>query len=155
MKTYPIQTPLGPLLARANDEALYSLQFVDTKETPNTFISNPIIDSIRQELDQYFEGKLKQFKTPLFLSGTSFQIAVWNELRKIPYAKTISYLTLAKAIQNPKAYRAAAQANGANSLPIIIPCHRVIYLDGTLGGYSSGLERKKWLLEHERAHGPT
>ena len=109
------------------------------------------IHSIGQELAAYFRGDLREFKTPLHLLGTPFQKRVWKELKKIPYGTCVSYSFLAEAIGKPKAYRAVANANASNSLPIMIPCHRVIYADSSLGGYNSGVERKKWLIEHESA----
>ncbi|MES2273988.1 MAG: methylated-DNA--[protein]-cysteine S-methyltransferase, partial [Chlamydiota bacterium] len=111
---------------------------------------NPPIDSIERELSQYFEGTLRAFTTPLFLLGTPFQRAVWEELKKIPHGETRSYGEIARAIDKPSAFRAVAQANGANQLAIVIPCHRVINTNGELGGYAGGLTRKKWFLEHEK-----
>ncbi len=108
------------------------------------------ISSIEKELSQYFDGTLREFKTPLCLLGSPFQKQVWEELKKIPSGQTRSYLELAASIGKPSAVRAVAQANGANQLSIIIPCHRVINTNGELGGYGGGLTRKKWLIEHER-----
>jgi len=103
-----------------------------------------------QELHQYFEGKITQFKTPIvFLKGTPFQKTVWKNLLKIPYGQTRSYRWLAEKSARPKAFRAAGSANGKNAIPIVIPCHRVINSNKALGGYSSGLERKKALLKLE------
>lgn len=104
----------------------------------------------RRQLTEYFRGTRRIFRVPLHLSGTAFQKKVWRRLIKIPYGKTISYAGLARAIGHPKAYRAVANACGQNPLPILIPCHRVIASDGKLGGYSSGLKRKRWLLRHEQ-----
>jgi methylated-DNA-[protein]-cysteine S-methyltransferase len=104
--------------------------------------------SIKQ-LDEYFCKKRKEFDIPLLLIGTAFQKNVWNELLKIPYGKTISYKSLAKNCGDEKAFRAVANANGANALGIIIPCHRVIASDGTLGGYAGGLTMKQNLLHLE------
>lgn len=151
MKKYTLNTPLGELVATGDDEALYRLDFVDMHE-PNDVAQGKTksIISIEKELKDYFAGKLKAFKTPLVLRGTPFQKQVWQALIDIPYGQTISYLQLAKAVGRDKAYRACGTANGANPLCIIIPCHRVINANGELGGYSSGLERKKWLLKHEK-----
>src|SRR3990167_8431232 len=91
-----------------------------------------------------------RFKTPLHLLGTPFQKRVWAALQRIPLGQTQSYLDVAKTIQHPKAVRAVARANGANSLALIIPCHRVICSSGELGGYGGGVSRKKWLLQHEQ-----
>lgn len=108
------------------------------------------INSIEKELKIYFEGNLLEFKTPLQLLGSPFQKRVWEALKKIPPGETRSYSDLAIAIGRPSAFRAVAQANGANQLAIIIPCHRVINSNGELGGYAGGLTRKKWLIIHER-----
>jgi len=147
-KSFWIDTPLGPLLAIADDSSLYALEFTPRKLPPPTGRNSPI-DQIEQELNLYFEGKLQTFSTPLSPIGTPFQKDVWEALEKIPYGETISYSQLAINVNNPRGYRAVAQANGRNPLPIIIPCHRVINKGGGLGGYSVGIERKQWLLELE------
>jgi AraC family transcriptional regulator of adaptative response/methylated-DNA-[protein]-cysteine methyltransferase len=105
--------------------------------------------SIELELKNYFEGKLKIFTTPLFLLGSPFQQRVWKELLKIPYGTTRSYAAQATSMGEPKAIRAVANANGANQLAIVIPCHRIINTNGALGGYGGGIARKEWLLQHE------
>jgi len=105
-------------------------------------------------VDDYFAGKPASFEAlPLDLQGSPFQLRVWQELQKIPRGETVSYQELAKHIGRPRAARAVGQACGANPIPILIPCHRVIAANGSLGGYSSGLERKRWLLKHEGAKG--
>lgn len=164
LKAAWIDTKLGPMIAIANDNALYLLEFVDRRglereverlriKTNSAIIpgTTPPIESIEQELKLYFDGKLKQFKTPIYLLGSPFQKRVWEELARIPYGETRSYTDMAKAIGNPAAIRAAATANGANSLALVIPCHRVINSNGELGGYAGGLVRKKWIIEHEKA----
>jgi AraC family transcriptional regulator of adaptative response/methylated-DNA-[protein]-cysteine methyltransferase len=108
------------------------------------------LDSIERELDQYFKGTLRGFATPLAPKGTAFQQSVWEELCKIPYGETISYTELSNRLGNPLAIRAVAAANGANQLAIVIPCHRVIAANGDLHGYSGGLDRKRFLIDHER-----
>jgi methylated-DNA-[protein]-cysteine S-methyltransferase len=107
------------------------------------------------QLDNYFAGTLTSFTFPILQNGTEFQQNVWKELVRIPFGKTISYLELSKRLGNTKVIRAAASANGKNSLAIVVPCHRVIGTSGTLVGYAGGLWRKKWLLDHEAkyAHG--
>ncbi|PLR77377.1 bifunctional transcriptional activator/DNA repair enzyme protein Ada [Bacillus sp. V3-13] len=162
LKAAWLDTKLGPMIAIADEEALYLLEFVDRRglereverlrhKTKSAIIPGETepIRSIKTELDQYFDGKLTEFKTPLFFLGSPFQRRVWDELRKIPYGQTVSYSGLAAAIGKPSAFRAAANANGANQLAIIIPCHRVINTNGELGGYAGGLTRKKWLINHE------
>lgn len=162
LKAAWIDTPLGPMIAIANEEALFLLEFVDRRglereierlrqRTKSAIIpgSTKPINSIEKELNLYFEGNLKEFKTPYFLLGSPFQKSVWNELMKIPYGETRSYSQQATGIGRPSAFRAVAQANGANQLAIIIPCHRVINMNGDWGGYGGGLSRKKWLINHE------
>lgn len=101
------------------------------------------------ELCQYFAGERQQFTIPLLLFGTPFQRQVWQALCQIPYGQTISYKQLAQSIGKPSAYRACANANGKNPISLIVPCHRVIAYDGTLGGYTGGLDIKKTLLAIE------
>lgn len=165
LKASWLDTPLGPMLAVADEDALRLLEFVDRrgleleierlrKRTKLPVIpgsSSPIL-SIEQELNQYFEGKLKIFTTPLYPLGSPFQRRTWEALMRIPYGETRSYLEQAEAIGKPSAYRAVANANGANQIAIVIPCHRIIAHDGGLGGYGGGLHRKKWLLDLEKAH---
>ena len=102
------------------------------------------------QLDEYFQGKRKDFTLPLASRGTPFQDKVWQELRRIPHGQTLSYDELARRVGQPTAQRAVARANGANCVAILIPCHRVIGKDGTLTGYGGGLWRKRLLLELER-----
>lgn len=163
LKASWLDTYLGPMVAIASEEALYLLEFVDRRglelevERMRKRLKSPIIPgktapiaSIEKELEEYFSGQRTIFTTPIQRLGTPFQNKVWDELMKIPCGETRSYADIAKAIGKPTAYRAVAQANGANQLAIIIPCHRVISSDGTLGGYAGGLARKEWLLNIER-----
>lgn len=157
-----LPTVLGNMLAIADEKALYVLEFIepgDLNETLDLFkrktkatlllgMPQPL-NSIKNELKLYFKGTLKKFETPITCVGTPFQKQVWKALQKIPFGKTKSYLDIAKDIQKPTAVRAAANANGANSMAIIIPCHRVIQSNGEIGGYAGGIERKQWLLNHE------
>ncbi len=151
-------TPLGKVLAIADEETLHLLEFVERRGLEKQVegldqnivpgITEPIL-SIKDELKQYFEGNLREFNTPIVSHGTPFQIQVWEALQKIPPGETRSYLDIAVAIGKPTACRAVARANASNRLAIIIPCHRVINANGMLGGYAGGLIRKKWLLNHE------
>ena len=147
--TYAYSSPLGTILLESNKDHLLSAGFKDDAfaidNNPNTVINETIL-----QLDDYFAGKRLHFDIPIFPSGTAFQQQVWQELLKIPYGVTITYLQLAKRLGNVKSIRAAASANGKNPLAIIIPCHRVVGAGGQLTGYAGGLHRKKWLLEHER-----
>lgn len=165
LKTSWLDTPLGPMVAIASDDALYLLEFVDcrglereverlqqrTKFAIIPGTTAPII-SIRQELKAWFDGELKVFKTPLVLLGSPFQKSVWEALCRIPYGETRSYLEQAAMIERPSACRAVANANGANQLAIVIPCHRIINSNGDLGGYGGGIARKQCLIDHERQH---
>ena len=163
LKASWLDTKLGPMIAIANDDALYLLEFVDRRglereverlrvRTKSAIIPGhtEVISLIEKELALYFEGKLLEFKTPLFLLGSAFQKQVWKALKKIPSGKTRSYADIAKAVGKPSAFRAVANANGANQLAIVIPCHRVINTNGELGGYGGGITRKQWLINHEK-----
>lgn len=163
LKTKLLQTPLGPMLAIGDDKALYFLDFLERKSFANQIeklkrqTNLPILPgsslplaSIEDELKLFFSGKLKEFKTPIAYTGLPFQIRVWQELKKIPAGTTSSYQALALNIGNTKACRAVARANSTNKLAIIIPCHRVINSDGGLGGYAGGVNRKEWLIQHEK-----
>ena len=110
----------------------------------------PIIEETIKQLDEYFNLQRKEFDIPLLMVGTSFQKNVWNALINVPYSKTSTYLQLAKDISNEKAVRAVANANGANAMSIIIPCHRIIGTNGELTGYAGGLPTKKRLLDLEQ-----
>ena len=110
---------------------------------------NQPLESITEEIAAYFKGKLHSFNTPLELLGTPFQQEAWKALLRIPYGATKSYQDQATSMTRPSAVRAVANANGTNKLALIVPCHRIISHNGTLGGYGGGLERKKWLLHHE------
>ncbi len=158
-----IETELGEMFSLSSEEYLYLLEFNDTHKKEKKLIrfkkffgvdfiesENEITAKVKEEIELYFSGNLFQFTVPIKLFGTDFQKKVWKELMKIPYGQTISYKELAFRVGNEKAYRAVANANGANSIPIIIPCHRVINKNGNMGGFSAGIHRKKWLLEHER-----
>lgn len=114
--------------------------------------TTPLLENCIQQLNEYFVGKRHEFSLPLHLVGTEFQQKVWKAMQTIPYGETISYKDEAQRVGNIKAVRAVAQANGANPIPIIIPCHRVINADGTIGGYSSGIEKKRYLLDLEHKH---
>lgn len=126
------------------DIRLRKILQADYEESPS-----PVIEEARKQLDEYFEGKRTTFDIPLLFAGTEFQKSVWHELLKIPYGKTISYGELAKRLGMPRAVRAVANANGANAISIITPCHRVIGSNHSLTGYAGGLNAKKKLLELE------
>ena len=113
--------------------------------------SDPVIENTKTQLNEYLDGTKKEFDIPLLMVGTDFQKSVWNALIEIPYGNTSSYLNLAQSIDNKKAVRAVAAANGANAISIIVPCHRIIGSDGKLVGYAGGLPVKKRLLELEKS----
>jgi AraC family transcriptional regulator, regulatory protein of adaptative response / methylated-DNA-[protein]-cysteine methyltransferase len=165
LKASCLDTPLGPMMAIADEEALYLLEFVDRRgleyevkclrlKTKSEIIPGHTASSrsIENELNQYFDGRLTEFKTPLFFLGSLFQKRVWEELQKIPFGETRSYSDIAAAIGKPTACRAVARANSANQLAIIVPCHRVINANGDLGGYSAGVTRKQLLIDRENDH---
>lgn len=122
---------------------------INTKETTKLQPDDPFMFNVFTELKEYFDMKRTKFTAPLDIKGTAFQMKVWNELMKIPFGKTVPYKAIAEGIGNPKAVRAVGRANGANPVPVIIPCHRVIANDGKLGGYSAGEGIKEKLLEIE------
>ncbi len=158
-----VATPLGEMLAVFGGKGLCLLEFVGQKQLEQEitavqkalrgqfiFQENEQTQLLRQELDLYFQGRLKVFATPLEMIGTAFQQQVWNALLTIPYGETRSYKEQAQQLGNPKAIRAVAAANGQNKVSILIPCHRIIGSDGKLIGYAGGLNRKQSLLALER-----
>ena len=146
--TFPIATVAGGFRAAFAASGLRRLLFSDapTKETP----PDPRARRLAEELDQYFRGERTSFTIPLDPRGTPFQLRVWEELRAIPYGQTRSYLEVATAIGAPERVRAVGAANGANPIPILVPCHRVIGSDGSLVGFGAGLDWKRKLLDVER-----
>ncbi|WP_228527515.1 bifunctional transcriptional activator/DNA repair enzyme AdaA [Pararhodonellum marinum] len=163
-----IETPLGTMVACASPEGICLLEFTDRKmletslkklaKSLNATIiqgANVHFETLEMELSAYFEGKLKNFETPLHLIGSEFQLCVWNMLKDIPYGATRSYKQQAEAIGKPSSVRAVANANGMNKIAILIPCHRVIGTDGQLTGYGGGIWRKKKLLMLEKTLPPS
>ena len=158
-----ILTPLGPMLAGATDKGICLLEFTDRRmlETQIKRLrkligselvpgKNRYFEPLSKQLNEYFEGTRKEFDVPLVVPGTDFQKTVWQELQTISYGTTRCYEAQAVAIQNPKAIRAVARANGDNRIAIIIPCHRVIGKDGSMTGYGGKIWRKEYLLNLER-----
>ncbi|HZO17984.1 MAG TPA: methylated-DNA--[protein]-cysteine S-methyltransferase [Gemmatimonadaceae bacterium] len=147
-----ISSPIGMLALTSNGHALTQLLLADG-DTPEPADvpadADPIFGEARAQLEAYFDARLTRFDLPLDPHGTEFQRRVWDALREIPYAETISYAELARRVGNPKAMRAVGAANGRNPLMIVVPCHRVIGADGSLTGFGAGIERKRWLLDHE------
>ena len=161
-----VESPVSPLLLGATDAGLCAVEFVgrtdlngqltelqDSLRTPVVPGTNRYIQQATRELAEYFAGQRKDFTVPLDVKGTPFQRAVWGQLTRIPYGQTCSYEDFARAVnKSPTACRAVGQANGRNRIVILIPCHRVVNKDGSLGGYGGGLSRKRFLLELERKH---
>ena len=148
-----IETPAGTVEIGVDGGALVSLIFVDHSDAPTDVSAGDDPSGVVDRLRRYFEGDLHAIDdVPVrFDRGTDFQHAVWNALRTIPVGETISYAELARRVGRPSAFRAVGAANGQNPVGVVVPCHRVIASDGTLGGYAGGLDRKRWLLVHEGA----
>ena len=147
-----ITTPIGRLTLVASSKGLQQVIFgarkLSTTKSAPTKASDHLTQTERQ-LREYFAGKRKKFSTKLDISGTEFQESVWYALNKIGYGKTVSYAQQAKLVRKPRAFRAVGSANGKNPVAIILPCHRVVASDGTLGGYGGGLAIKRKLLALE------
>ena len=149
-----LDSPVGPLLIAGDNDALRFIAFPDKgrarKPEPGwTEGMHGAVAAAVAQLREYFAGRRKEFDLPLAPEGTAFQRNVWKCLQSIPYGATISYAELARRAGNPKAARAVGSANGRNQIPIVIPCHRVIAADGTLGGFGGGLTVKQQLLDLE------
>jgi methylated-DNA-[protein]-cysteine S-methyltransferase len=145
-----VDSPIGPLGLVASDAALEGVLFDGRKLRSDG--RSPVLDEAARQLDAYFEGELVRFDLPLALNGTDFQRRCWLALATIPYGQTVSYGEQARrlGLRSDRA-RAVGAANGANPLPIVLPCHRVIGADGSLTGFGGGLHVKRFLLEHEGA----
>jgi methylated-DNA-[protein]-cysteine S-methyltransferase len=145
-----IKSPIGDLLIAENSSAVIAIHFKQIEPDNHSWKRvNSLKTEIVEQLQEYFRGERFEFNVPLAPQGTPFQMRVWDGLQEIPYGQTLSYLDLAKRIGTPEAVRAVGAANGANPLPIVIPCHRVIGHNGKLVGYGGGLEIKKYLLSME------
>jgi methylated-DNA-[protein]-cysteine S-methyltransferase len=148
-------TPVGKLAIVASEVAITELEFLSPKSSLRDFSNSPyakaLVDLAATELGEYFEGKRKQFDFKLEPTGTKFQKQVWLQIQKVPFGETVSYGAIAKALRKPNAARAVGGAVGANPIPILIACHRVMGSSGDLTGYSggNGLPTKKKLLELE------
>ena len=145
MYTRNYDSPLGRIVLACDDEGLMSLGFDDAEHESS---SHPVLDEAKKWLDVYFSGGVPDFTPPLNLKGTAFQLRVWDFLRSIPYGHTMTYGRIAQALSCGSA-QAIGQAVGHNPIAIIIPCHRVLGSDGSLTGYSGGIERKTALLKLE------
>lgn len=152
-----LDSPIGHLLLAADERGLRYIGF-ELGRHP-VWVGDDwrrdagALRAARAQLDAYFAGELTEFDLPLAAHGSEFDLRVWEELRRIPYAATLSYGELARRVGDPLAARAVGAANGRNPLPIVVPCHRVIGADGSLTGFGGGLATKKFLLEHEQRYG--
>lgn len=160
-----IETAAGSMVACSVDEGICLLEFSGRKilsseygylskyfQSEITEGKNDLLSELGRQLDEYFSGKRKEFTIPLVTPGTDFQKAVWKELLNIKYGATRSYIQQADALGMPGSVRAVANANGQNRIAILIPCHRVIGSDGSLTGYGGGIEKKRFLLDHEKKY---
>ena len=147
-----LDSPIGRLSLYSDGDALTGL-YMEKREPEGDALTGehvPVLKAAARQLKEYFAGDRRDFDLPVALHGTAFQRKVWEQLQDIPCGETLSYGQLAKRIRQPSASRAVGLANGRNPVSIVIPCHRVIGADGSLTGYGGGIERKQWLLEHER-----
>jgi methylated-DNA-[protein]-cysteine S-methyltransferase len=147
MPQLSLHTPIGEITVSEEDGAIVALDWGRGRDQEET----PLLKRARDQLQDYFDGKRTEFDLPLAPHGTAFRLKVWDALRAIPAGETRSYLDIARAV-GCRAPRAIGQANGANPIPILIPCHRVVAADGSLGGYSGGEGEatKRYLLDLER-----
>lgn len=155
MRTHSfVDSPLGPLTLVDQDGALAGLYMTEQRHLPDPSRHGPRNDlalpQVREQLEGYWAGTLQTFALELRVTGTPFQQKVWMALALIPYGETWTYGVLAAEIGQPSASRAVGMANGKNPVSVIVPCHRVVGSGGSLTGYGGGLERKKWLLDHEQ-----
>ena len=139
---------MGTLWLAGDDDGLRAISFDPLPREPS---SSPVLSDAAAQLEAYFAGELDRFELPLSPHGTAFQRRVWDQVAAIPYGATTTYGAIAAAIGRPSACRAVGAANGRNPLPIVVPCHRVLGSEGALTGYGGGLERKRALLDLERA----
>ena len=157
-----LETPLGPMIAGANDAGVCVLEFTDRRMLEQQLVTlrkrlkatlipgdHPHLGRLREELTEYFAGTRQAFNVPLKAPGTPFEERVWHALSAIPYGETRSYADIAREVGSPTAVRAVGRANGMNRIAIVIPCHRVVNKSGELGGYGGGLWRKRRLLHLE------
>lgn len=145
-----VDTPIGPLLATAGDSGALTGLWFDRPPGEGWLREGATFAALREQVDAYFAGDLREFDLPLAPAGTPWQRAVWEALMDVPYGATLSYGELAARLGRPSACRAVGAANGRNPISVIVPCHRLVGSTGALTGYGGGLERKAWLLEHER-----
>lgn len=139
-------SPMGPITVTSNGRAVVDVSF---SSAPNNTAPCAIADQAVRQLQEYFSGQRQRFDLPLEPAGTAFQQRVWRALLTVPFGRTASYKDIALQLGDVNAVRAVGMANSRNPIGIIIPCHRVIGADGSLTGYAGGLDKKRWLLQHE------
>jgi methylated-DNA-[protein]-cysteine S-methyltransferase len=147
-----INSPLGSIIIEGTMEAISRIEFAIPQA--EKIHASDLHNNCIKQLNEYFEGTRKDFSFPIDQEGTPFQQEVWKALLTIPYGQTLSYIQLAKQLGDEKAVRVVGGANGKNKIAIVVPCHRVIGNNNTLTGYAGGLEKKKWLLQHEHNFSP-
>ena len=142
------ESPIGKIKIEVEDRSVIGVYFSDESSEENR---NELVDECKKQLKEYFNGKRKSFDLNIkFVKGTEFQLKVWNALKEIPYGKKVTYKYIAEKINNPKAVRAVGGANNKNPISIIVPCHRVIGVNGKMVGYSEGIDKKEFLLRLEK-----
>jgi methylated-DNA-[protein]-cysteine S-methyltransferase len=150
-----VPAPIGRLIVASDGESIAGVWMANANPGDALWSEHRGTDDVlveaRGQLEYYFAARLREFALPLAPNGTDFQRRVWRALQAIPFGTTISYAELARRVGSSAAVRAVGAANGRNPIPIIVPCHRVIGSDGSLTGFGGGLDRKRWLLEHEGA----
>jgi methylated-DNA-[protein]-cysteine S-methyltransferase len=144
-----VDTPIGALLVAGDTGGIVEIHFAGAKPKPGWRRDDDSLADAASQLHAYFDGNLRAFDLPLKTDGTEFQQTVWRALREIPYGETTTYSTIARQIGKPAAVRAVGAANGANPIPIVIPCHRVIGASGSMTGFGGGIDVKKRLLDLE------
>ena len=147
----PVSTPIGMLTVIGSDAGIRAILW-DGEEVPGGVTDNggiAVLAEAAAQLEAYFNGERTAFDLPLDLVGTPFQLEAWRALAEVPFGTTVTYGEQARRLGRPNAFRAVGAANGANPVPIVLPCHRVVGSDGSLTGFGGGLATKRWLLDHE------
>lgn len=149
--TCPFKTPIGWISITEEDDKISEIS-IGEPAVCFFMAETKLISDAKKQLNEYFAGKRKNFDLPVALSGTDFQMSVWEKLSEIPYGETRTYKQVAEMIGSPSSYRAVGSAAGKNPVPIIVPCHRVIASGGSMSGYALGADAKKFLIELESSH---
>lgn len=144
------QSPVGLIEIMSDENCITALSFVEETSGTNETAFPEVLQKALKQVEEFFQGKRKEFQLELEAKGTEFQQQVWKQLVEVPYGETACYGDIAARLGNAKASRAVGGANNKNKIAIIIPCHRIVGADGSLTGYAGGLWRKEWLLQHEK-----